>query len=199
MKRKLLIVFFAALFFIGIIYSFQREPSVEVGKVTVFYNEKEYEIKGQQSEIHNGSKSKTFDIQTNISDVKNNAQAFDQSVVQNQGKDAIQMLTNILVSYYGRVYSSSYTIYDFSGNILQKNENSLNLPTKNIDGCIVKVDVTWGRKSNYKKYTYFFRTNVIKFKLQVKILAVFRYVRKFYFDFLLANQHHLLKGEYVLQ
>ncbi len=162
MKRRLLIVFFAALFFIGIIYSFQREPSVEVGKVTVFYNEKEYKIKGQQSEIHNGSKSKTFDIQTNISDVKNNAQAFDQSVVQNQGKDAIQMLTNILVSYYGRVYSSSYTIYDFSGNILQKNENSLNLPTKNIDGCIVKVDVTWGRKSNYKKYTYFFRVNYIK-------------------------------------
>lgn len=160
MKRRILIAVFAAIFIMGIIGIFNRTPSVSVGNVTVTNNGKDTVLDGYEvSEYRNGKmtqKNTGFDIKSLAGQVK----SFDQNVKKNSGTETVTVATDMAVGFSGRYCDDiSYSVYDLDGKVINKEETSLNLPTKNIDGCVVKVDVKWGRDKNYKEYYYFFRIN----------------------------------------
>lgn len=164
MKKKILIVFFGLIFCLGVYFAFNREPKVDAGRITVTVNEKEKGISGCEVAVYRNSKLKETgaDVVTDVKKLKDNIKSIDQIVAKNDSDEQIDIATDTRVNYYGRVYSASYSIYDLDGNVIEENLDMLKLPTKDINGCIVKVDVKWGRKSNYRQYVYFFKVNFIK-------------------------------------
>ncbi|MBO5383041.1 MAG: hypothetical protein J6A30_01945 [Ruminococcus sp.] len=162
MIKKILLIIFAVVFIVGIAGVLNREPSIEVGRLTVVYDDKEYEIEGTEIAKFTNSSLTEFKKNFDFAEIKTSAKSFDQVVVENNTNDSIKLQTDILVSYYGRVSSAYYTIYDLDGNIIEENLESLTLPTKDIAGCIIKADVKWGKESSYRQFEYFFMLNYKK-------------------------------------
>ena len=164
MKKKFFIVLFAAIFCLGVYFAFNREPKVEVGRITVTVNEKEKGISGCEVAVYRNSKLKETgaDVVTDVKALKDNLKTIDQFVGKNESDEPVDVATDTRVNYYGRVYSAVYTIYDLDGNVIDENLDVLKLPTKDSNGCIVKIDVKWGRKNNFRQYVYFFKVNFIK-------------------------------------
>lgn len=163
MKRRILIALFGAIFFVGVIMALNRDPAVSPGVMSVISADTETPIKGYEvSSLHNGKqeeKSKDFDVKSLAGQIT----AFEQQVKKNPGSETVTRTTNMSVGFSGRYCDDiKYSVYDLDGNLITGEESSLNLPTKDIDGCVVKVDVKWGREKNYKEYYYFFRINYVK-------------------------------------
>ena len=163
MKRRILIGIFAALFCVGIFMALNREPSVSAGVLSVVIGNTETPINGfEVATLHNGKleeKSKDFDVKS----IAGDCVAFEQTVKKNNGKQTVTRTTDMSVAYSGRYCNDiKYTVYDLDGKDITENKSTLSLPTKDIEGCVIKVDVKWGRDKNYKEYYYFFRINYIK-------------------------------------
>ena len=86
----------------------------------------------------------------------------DQIVAKNPFEEDVDVATETRVNYYGDLYSAIYTIYDEEGNVIEDDLDVLKLPTKDMNSCIVRANVKWGRKSNYRQCIYFFKVNFIK-------------------------------------
>ena len=163
MKRRLLIALFAAVFFVGIIMVLNRTPNVEIGDVIFNCENKQTTVDGYDIQRYVKGKTTAYNEDLDVVSLYGKMPAFEQKVVKNDGTDAITMNTTMAVGFTGRfVDDVVYTIYDFKGNILESDASTLNLPTKDIEGCIVKVDVKWGRTENYLERYYFMRIDYIK-------------------------------------
>ena len=50
-----------------------------------------------------------------------------------------------------------YTVYSYDGKVLAKESKKLELPKEDIDGCLVKIKITWGEKdTSYLEEDYWF-------------------------------------------
>ena len=71
---------------------------------------------------------------------------------------AVTLKTTMSVSVEGSFIGDVlYTVYDYDGNVLSKAQKKLTLPKEDINGCIVKASVKWGKsKNNYLERVYYF-------------------------------------------
>ena len=147
MKRRLIISICAAVFIFGIIGILNRTPTVTIGVVTLAEGADERELKGYEiTTLRNGETTHT-----------------EQAVMKNNSNNAVRVNTNMSVAFAGKyVDDVTYAVYTVDGEEISAPAAQLNLPTKDIDSCVVKIDVKWGRVKNYKEYYYFFRVDFEK-------------------------------------
>lgn len=163
MKRRILIALFAAVFFIGVFMTLNRTPKVDVGTFTIVCDETGTEIKGYEhlSFYKNETKEKSSDF--DVKEMADDMQTFDQKVVKNESANTITVEADMKTVFSGRFTGDvKYSVYSLDGELISEKSTSLNLPTKDMEGCIVRTDIKWGREQNYKEYYYFFRINYIK-------------------------------------
>lgn len=163
MKRRIIISVCAAVFLFGIIGILNRTPSVVVGVVTLASGSEETELEGYEIASLRNGKSETADDTPDIKALANDMTSVAQAVAKNNGNSAVRVNTNMSVAFSGKyVDDVTYTVFSTDGEELSAPAAQLSIPTKDIDACIVRIDVKWGRTKNYKEYYYFFRVDFDK-------------------------------------
>ena len=163
MKRRLIISICAAVFIFGIIGILNRTPTVTIGVVTLAEGADERELKGYEiTTLRNGETTHT-DEEPDIKSLAAELTSVEQAVMKNNSNNAVRVNTNMSVAFAGKyVDDVTYAVYTVDGEEISAPAAQLNLPTKDIDSCVVKIDVKWGRVKNYKEYYYFFRVDFEK-------------------------------------
>lgn len=163
MKRRLIISICAAVFIFGIIGILNRTPTVTIGVVTLAEGADERELKGYEiTTLRNGETTHT-DEEPDIKSLADELTSVEQEVMKNNSNNAVRVNTNMSVAFAGKyVDDVTYAVYTVDGEEISAPAAQLNLPTKDIDSCVVKIDVKWGRVKNYKEYYYFFRVDFEK-------------------------------------
>lgn len=163
MKRRIIISVCAAVFIFGIIGILNRTPSVVVGEVTLSEGTEERELKGYEiSTLRNGETTQTEE-EPDIKNLSADLTSVVQEVMKNNSSSAVQVKTNMSVAFAGKyVDDVTYAVFNTDGEMISKPAAQLNLPTKDVDSCVVRIDVKWGRTKNYKEYYYFFRVDFEK-------------------------------------
>ena len=162
MKKKILIFILSAVCCLGFVFTLKREPTIEIGRFVVSTEENKYTIHPIETAIYRNSELKTFKVKTNVKSHLDSMKKIDQIVAKNPFEEDVDVATETRVNYYGDLYSAIYTIYDAEGNVIEDDLDVLKLPTKDMNSCIVRANVKWGRKSNYRQCIYFFKVNFIK-------------------------------------
>ncbi|MBR6337006.1 MAG: hypothetical protein IKR76_04670 [Ruminococcus sp.] len=164
MKRRIIISICAAVFMFGIIGILNRTPTVTIGVVTLSEGADERELKGYEiSTLRNGETTRTEE-EPDIKDLAASLTSVEQEVMKNDSDTAVRVNTNMSVAFAGGKYVDdvTYTVFSTSGEMISNPAAQLSLPTKDIDSCVVRIDVKWGRTKNYKEYYYFFRIDYDK-------------------------------------
>lgn len=163
MKRRLIISICAAVFIFGIIGILNRTPTVTIGVVTLAEGADERELKGYEiTTLRNGETTHT-DEEPDIKSLADELTSVEQEVMKNNSNNAVRVNTNMSVAFAGKyVDDVTYAVYTVDGEEISAPAAQLSLPTKDIDSCVVKIDVKWGRVKNYKEYYYFFRVDFEK-------------------------------------
>ena len=163
MKRRMLISLCAAVFIFGIIGILNRTPTVSIGEVTLASGADETVLQGYEiSTLRNGEKTET-ESEPDIKELAATLDSVEQNVIKNDSSAAVKVNTNMSVAFSGKyVDDINYAVFSTDGEILSQPAAQINLPTKDIDSCVVRVDVKWGRTKNYKEYYYYFRVDYEK-------------------------------------
>ena len=163
MKRRIIISICAAVFIFGIIGILNRTPTVTVGVVTLSVGSEETDLEGYEiTTLRNGETTHT-DEEPDIKSLAADLTSVEQNVIKNNSNSAMRVNTNMSVAFSGKyVDDVTYAVFGTDGNMISEPSAQLSLPTKDIDSCIVRVDVKWGRTKNYKEYYYFFRIDYEK-------------------------------------
>ena len=164
MKRRIIISICAAVFMFGIIGVLNRTPTVTVGVVTLSEGTQEQELKGYEiTTLRNGETTHTED-EPDIKSLAAELTSVEQEVMKNNSNSAVRVNTNMSVAFAGGRYVDdvTYTVFTTSGEMISNPAAQLSLPTKDIDSCVVRIDVKWGRVKNYKEYYYYFRIDYDK-------------------------------------
>lgn len=163
MKRRIIISVCAAVFIFGIIGILNRTPTVTVGIVTLSEGTKETDLEGYEiTTLRNGETTHT-DEEPDIKSLAAELTSVEQNVIKNNSNSTVRVNTNMSVAFTGKyVDDVNYAVFDTNGEMISEPAAQLSLPTKDIDSCIVRVDVKWGRVKNYKEYYYFFRIDYEK-------------------------------------
>ncbi|MBR1664430.1 MAG: hypothetical protein IJ696_08905 [Ruminococcus sp.] len=163
MKRRMLISLCAAVFIFGIIGILNRTPTVSIGEVTLASGADETVLQGYEiSTLRNGEKTET-ESEPDIKELAATLDSVEQNVIKNDSSAAVKVNTNMSVAFSGKyVDDINYAVFSTDGEMLSQPAAQINLPTKDIDSCVVRVDVKWGRTKNYKEYYYYFRVDYEK-------------------------------------
>jgi hypothetical protein len=163
MKRRMLISLCAAVFIFGIIGILNRTPTVSIGEVTLASGTDETVLQGYEiSTLRNGEKTET-ESEPDIKELAATLDSVEQNVIKNDSSTAVKVNTNMSVAFSGKyVDDINYAVFSTDGEMLSQPAAQINLPTKDIDSCVVRVDVKWGRTKNYKEYYYYFRVDYEK-------------------------------------
>ena len=163
MKRRMLISLCAAVFIFGIIGILNRTPTVSIGEVTLSSGADETVLQGYEiSTLRNGEKTET-ESEPDIKELAATLDSVEQNVIKNDSSAAVKVNTNMSVAFSGKyVDDINYAVFSTDGEMLSQPAAQINLPTKDIDSCVVRVDVKWGRTKNYKEYYYYFRVDYEK-------------------------------------
>lgn len=163
MKRRMLISLCAAVFIFGIIGILNRTPTVSIGEVTLASGTDEMVLQGYEiSTLRNGEKTET-ESEPDIKELAATLDSVEQNVIKNDSSTAVKVNTNMSVAFSGKyVDDINYAVFSTDGEMLSQPAAQINLPTKDIDSCVVRVDVKWGRTKNYKEYYYYFRVDYEK-------------------------------------
>ncbi|MBR1752144.1 MAG: hypothetical protein IJ740_14975 [Ruminococcus sp.] len=163
MKRRLIISLCAAVCIFGIIGILNRTPTVSIGEVTLASGADETVLTGYEiSTLRNGEKTDT-ENEPDIRTLADSMESVEQNVIKNESSSAVKVNTNMSVAFSGKyVDDINYTVFTTDGEMISKPAAQLSLPTKDIDSCVVRVDVKWGRTKNYKEYYYYFRVDFEK-------------------------------------
>ncbi len=163
MKRRMLISLCAAVFIFGIIGILNRTPTVSIGEVTLASGADETVLQGYEiSTLRNGEKTET-ESEPDIKELAATLDSVEQNVIKNDSSAAVKVNTNMSVAFSGKyVDDINYAVFSTDGEMLSQPSAQINLPTKDIDSCVVRVDVKWGRTKNYKEYYYYFRVDYEK-------------------------------------
>ena len=156
MKRRILVIILTVLVVsTGIILS-AAEPSAEVGQLIVTLGKDKYELEGEMFEHCSGGNVKKINLEKTIRQRYDSIYAFDVPV-DADSFGSVKFLSPMSVTANGaRNGDVQYTVYSYDGTVLRDKATDLSLPKKDIDGCIVEVEVKWGNAHNYKGYKYFF-------------------------------------------
>lgn len=163
MKRRMIISLCAAVFIFGIIGILNRTPTVSIGEVTLASGTDETVLQGYEiSTLRNGEKTET-ESEPDIKELAATLDSVEQNVIKNDSSTAVKVNTNMSVAFSGKyVDDINYAVFSTDGEMLSQPAAQINLPTKDIDSCVVRVDVKWGRTKNYKEYYYYFRVDYEK-------------------------------------
>lgn len=163
MKRRIIISICAAVFIFGIIGILNRTPTVTIGVVTLAEGTEERELEGYEiSTLRNGEKT-SAEEEPDIKSLAAQLTSVEQAVMKNNSNNTVRVNTNMSVAFAGKyVDDVTYAVYTIDGEEISKPAAQLSLPTKDIDSCVVRIDVKWGRTKNYKEYYYFFRVDYDK-------------------------------------
>ncbi len=156
MKRRILVIILTVLVVTtGIILS-AAEPAAEVGQLIVTSGKNKYELEGELFEQCSGGNVKKINLEKTIRQRYDSIYTFDVPVYAGS-YGSVRFLAPMSVTANGsRTGDVLYTVYAYDGSILRDTASDLSLPKKDIDGCIVEVQVRWGNSHNYKGYKYFF-------------------------------------------
>lgn len=156
MKKKIFIILFGAIFALGIIGILNRQPDIEIGEVWVENKEENFEPSGYLSATRYGDSVKEEnekDFDEILAKVPTLTQEVDKASTNGQEVTG-DIKVSIQGEFFGEVY---YTVYDEKGEVLEEKSKELKIPTGEIEGCVVKVNVFWGKEKNYKEYEYYFK------------------------------------------
>ena len=156
MKRQFLIIILTVLVVTtGIIIS-AGEPAATQGQLIVTLGKDKYDLEGERYEQSFGGSIKKFDLEKTVKQRYDSIYTFDVPIHCSKNGD-VSFLEKMSVTANGsRTGDVLYTVYSYDGNEILNQSSKLELPKKDIDGCIVEVQVKWGNSNNYTGYKYFF-------------------------------------------
>ena len=150
MKRKILVGLLTAVIFLACALVINITPKVEKGSVALTCDGSKYELPG------NG-KSESLSAEKSFEDLLSSVPSF--NVKADVDKDGnVTLKTPMSVEVTGdRLGDVLYTVYSYDGKVLAKESKKLELPKEDIDGCLVKIKITWGKKdTSYLEEDYWF-------------------------------------------
>ncbi len=160
MLKKILIIVFGAVFIAGCAFMYAGRPDVDIGEVEVENNEttitpKDYHISTRyKDDVKEHQTLEILDISDDIPEVTQK--------VKRDTPVGEEIVSDIKVSYKGKYAGDIYyTVFNEDGEEIVSKSKVLNIPTGEIDSCIVKISVFWGKEKNYEEYEYYFK---VKYK-----------------------------------
>jgi hypothetical protein len=166
MKKKILILILSAVCCLGFVFTLNREPTIDLGTLYFSTLDKDYKITAYEIAIYRNSELETFKVKSNIKSHIGKMKSFDVIVPKNTSTEEVDVAAGMATKIVGDCYSKKYTIHDLEGNVLEDNLENFNdyrfRAGKDIGGYLVKAEVKWGRKSNYRQCVYFFKINFVQ-------------------------------------
>ena len=142
MKRKILVGLLTAIIFLACALVINITPKVE---------------KGTEKTRYCNGKSESLSAEKSFEDLLSSVPSF--NVKADVDKDGnVTLKTPMSVEVTGdRLGDVLYTVYSYDGKVLAKESKKLELPKEDIDGCLVKIKITWGKKdTSYLEEDYWF-------------------------------------------
>lgn len=160
MLKKILIAVFGAMFLIGCIFVLNGRPNVRVGEVEIENNEEKISPKA----YHMSTRYKD-DVKEHLTltpaEIPDDIPTITQKVKRDTPVGE-EIVSDIKVSFTGKYAGNIYyTVYNEYGEEISEKSKVLNIPTGDIDSCVVKISVFWGKEKNYEEYEYYFK---VKYK-----------------------------------
>ena len=116
-----------------------------------------YELPGTEKTRYCNGKSESLSAEESFEDLLSSVPSF--NVKADVDKDGnVTLKTPMSVEVTGdRLGDVLYTVYSYDGKVLAKESKKLELPKEDIDGCLVKIKITWGKKdTSYLEEDYWF-------------------------------------------
>ena len=146
MKRKILVGLLTAVIFLACALVINITPKVEKGSVALTCYGSKYELPGTEKTRYCNGKSESLSAEKSFEDLLSSVPSF--NVKADVDKDGnVTLKTPMSVEVTGdRLGDVLYTVYSYDGKVLAKESKKLELPKEDIDGCLVKIKITWGKK-----------------------------------------------------
>ena len=146
MKRKILVGLLTAVIFLACALVINITPKVEKGSVVLTCDGSKYELPGTEKTRYCNGKSESLSAEKSFEDLLSSVPSF--NVKADVDKDGnVTLKTPMSVEVTGdRLGDVLYTVYSYDGKVLAKESKKLELPKEDIDGCLVKIKITWGKK-----------------------------------------------------
>ncbi|NLK69850.1 MAG: hypothetical protein GX286_00215 [Clostridiales bacterium] len=161
----------------GIYFVLNREPKVDIGKVEIISEDSTISLEGHKiKKVYkdninvNYKQPDILDIFDDIPSVNQNPDFANAGLTESateteaktetDNKNIIKAPSNAQVLFRGNYTGQIlYSFYKMDGELIAKDLTKLEIPTGSIseplDGCIVQIDVNWGRSKNYVQTRYF--------------------------------------------
>lgn len=180
MKKKIALVICFAIVIFGVYFALNREPKVDIGKVEIISSDSTISLEGYKiKKVYDNKVNvdykqpvimEIFDKIPSVNQDPNFANSgLTESATQTQtdvtkaetdDKNVIKAPSNANLltrgNYTGEIF---YSFYKMNGELIAENLTKLEIPTgklsEQLDGCIVQIDVNWGRTKNYVHTRYF--------------------------------------------
>ncbi|WP_294099667.1 hypothetical protein [uncultured Ruminococcus sp.] len=157
MKRKILVGLLAAVIFLACALVINIAPKVEIGSVVLTCDGSSYELPGTEKTRYYNGKTKSLSADESFDTLLSTVPSFNVKAAVDKG-GTVTLKTPMSVEVTGdRLGDVLYTVYSYDGKVLSKESKKLELPKEDIDGCLVKIKITWGKKGNsYLEEDYWF-------------------------------------------
>lgn len=180
MKRRIALVICSLIVILGIYFALNREPKVNIGKVEIISGDSIISLDGYKIKKVYESNVKVDYKQPNLMDIFDDISSvnqdpnfansgFTESVSETEKTESetkveddsvIKAPANAQISFKGNYTGQIlYSFYKMDGELIAENLTKLEIPTgklsEPLDGCIVQIDVNWGRSRNYLQTRYF--------------------------------------------
>lgn len=157
MKRKILVGLLTAVIFLACALVINITQKVEKGSVVLTCDGSKYELPGTEKTRYSNGKSESLSAEESFEDLLSSVPSF--NIKADVDKDGnVTLKTPMSVEATGdRLGDVLYTVYSYDGKVLAKESKKLELPKEDIDGCLVKIKITWGKKvTSYLEEDYWF-------------------------------------------
>lgn len=180
MKRRIALVICSLIVILGIYFALNREPKVNIGKVEIISGDSIISLEGYKiKKVYENDADINYeppvimDIFDDIPSVNQDPNFANSGLTESvsktedteteaktDDKNIIKTPSNAQVSFKGNNTGQIlYSFYKMDGELIAENLTKLEIPTgklsEPLDGCIVQIDVNWGRSRNYLQTRYF--------------------------------------------
>lgn len=165
---------------LGIYFALNREPKVDIGKVEIVSSDSTISLEGYKiKKVYENSVNVDYkqpvimDIFEKIPSVNQNPNFANPGLIESatetedketetetDDKNIIKAPADARIAFKGNYTGEIlYSFYKMDGELIAENLTELEIPTgklsEQLDGCIVQIDVNWGRSKNYVQMRYF--------------------------------------------
>ena len=177
LKRRIALVICFAIVIFGVYFALNREPKVDIGKVEIISSDSTVSLEGYKIKKVYDSKVNVDYKQPVIMEIFDDIPSVNQdpnfansgltesateteTETETDDKNIMKALSNVKLSTKGNYTGEvSYSFYKMNGELIAEDLTKLEIPTgklsEQLDGCIVQIDVNWGRTKNYVQTRYF--------------------------------------------